>query len=646
MSNAHEQLLHNEHKPLLDQQNETMEKLRACEQENAQLAATLSRIYNSKGWRLLVRLYTTRDFIVGASYEPGVMKRAKTLFQHMVRRFVPKPAQFRIKRLLYRLGILQRSLTTRRRAATSPMISIIVPVYNRSTFLRQALESALVQDYDRYEVVAVDDFSSEPAVGEILRDLDQRYQRLKVFYHTDNQGISATLNDAVLHTQGDYIAFLDCDDYLPPFALRKVVEAIKAHPDLGYFFSDRINVNEQGENIERVTFVNRRRDNYLRELLIGMFTDHLKVVRREAFLEVGWHDARFDAVQDYDFALRYAFRYPTGFGYINDALYHHRIYPAQISSALADHQQALAEQARQMTELRAAVRSGEFIHKISIVVLSFNKMEHTLRCIETLKQHLRGDYEIILFDNASSRETVETLERHFSRDPVVRLYFSPKNLGCPGGRKQAIAYAEGDYVITLDNDIIVTPGWIEELIARAEEDPAIGGVCSKVIFPDGKIQYNGGLARFHEGFVEFSLIDAWKSADNLTTLERQDCDWIAGGATLYRREVYEQTSICDEFENAFEDNDFSLNVKKLGYRLVNCPTARVIHNHVYYDASAAEEKEYMAQRYDHAALKRSVLAFYRRHGLIIQDDYVYRVFGFSGRDRTAIQQCFQSLARA
>ncbi len=624
---------------------QTHERLRLQEEENARLAAALSRIHHSKGWRLLMRLYTTRDVIVGTRDQPGLPGRLQAVFQRTIRRFVPKPLQFRIKRLLYRMaGWRQKDKA--RRSAEHPMISIIVPVYNRSAFLPKALNSALAQDYDRYEVVAVDDGSQEPAVAEILADFGRGQSRLRVFRHTENRGISATLNKALVEARGDYIAFLDCDDFLPPFALTRVAEAIRAHPELGYFFSDRINVNEQGEPIERISFVNRRRDDYLRELRVGMFTDHLKVVRREAFLEAGWHDPQFDAVQDYDFALRYAFFNPTGFGYIHDALYCHRVYPAQISSALADRQQALAVQARRMTELRIAVRSGEFPHKISVVVLSFNKKEHTLRCVEALRQQLHGPCEIILFDNASSRDTVATLEAHFTGDPLVRLVLSPRNLGCPGGRKQAITYASGDYVITLDNDIIVAPGWIEELITRTEEDAAIGGVCSKVIFPDGKIQYNGGMARISEGFVEFSLVDAWKSADDLHTLERRDCDWIAGGATLYRREVYEQVSICDAFENAFEDNDFSLNVKKLGYRLVNCPTARVLHNHVYYDASAVEAKEYMAQRYDHEALKRSVLAFYRRQGLIIQDDYVYRVFGFSSLDRATIRQRIQALAAA
>jgi GT2 family glycosyltransferase len=237
------------------------------------------------------------------------------------------------------------------------------------------------------------------------------------------------------------------------------------------------------------------------------------------------------------------------------------------------------------------------------------------------------------------------LTRTFSGDKKVKLFFSEENLGCPGGRKKALSYAGGDYMVTLDNDIIVTSGWIEDLILRVEEDSDIAGACCKVIFPDNKIQYNGGKAVIINGFVEFSLIDAWKEMNEITTMRRHDCDWIPGGATIYKSRIYEKVSICDEFRNAYEDNDFSFNVRKLGYRLVNCPTARVIHNHVMYDRkSALHEKDYMASRYSHEALKHSVLAFYKRHGLIIKDEYVYRVFGFNGLDENEVRQKFIGLA--
>jgi glycosyltransferase involved in cell wall biosynthesis len=616
------------------------ERIRILEEKHAQISSLLSRIYSSRGWRLLSKYYRLKEFILGTDDSPSVSERIRDSFKRIAKRFLPKRVQIYLKLAVYHLfshgdgkGKINRINTEK------PFISIVVPVYNHSAFLKQSLESALAQDYDNFEVVAVDDFSTEVEIREILTDFSRRFNNFRVFFNEMNIGISETLNNAIINARGDYFAFLDCDDFLPDYALRKAAIAIVQNPEKGYFFSDRVNIDADGNEIEKISFINRKRDNYLRELMKGMFTDHLKIIRKDCFLEVGLLDKNFDSVQDYDFALRYAFRHTTGFCYINDYLYFHRVYPEQISSTKSDDQRRLAEHVKNRMRHKVRIKKGWNTKKISIIILSFNKKEHTLKCINSIKETVNGNYEIILFDNGSSRDTVDLLQNNFSNDDKVKLFFSPDNLGCPNGRKKAISYAEGDYIVTLDNDIVVTQSWIEELILRVEEDLYIAGACCKVIFPDNKIQYNGGKAFIRDGFVEFSLIDAWKNADGVATMRKCDCDWIPGGATLYKRGIYEKISICDEFENAYEDNDFSFNVKKLGYRVVNCPTARVIHNHVYYDKkSVLSEKDYMDSRYNHESLKRSVIAFYKRHGLIIKDEYIYKIFGFNGLDDETIRR--------
>ncbi|MEJ2684270.1 MAG: glycosyltransferase [Candidatus Sulfobium sp.] len=620
------------------------ERLRDLAEHNARLSSVLSRIHSSRGWRLLTKYYRVKEFVLGTDDTPAIGERLMAFMKKTAKRFLPKKAQIYLKLYAYRFfGGKGKKVPGRKPNAEKPFFSIIIPVYNRSRFLRQSLDSALNQDYDSFEVVAVDDLSTEYETNAILSEFSKKYNNLKVFYNERNSGISETLNRALVNSGGNYIAFLDCDDFLPPFALSRTAQDILDNPDKGYFFSDRINVDVNGKEVERETFINRRRDNYLRELMKGMFTDHLKVLRRDCFVEIGLLDRQYDSVQDYDFALRYAYRRPTGFCYVNDYLYFHRVYPEQISSLRSTDQTRLAERAVQITRQKISISKGTNPKKVSVVILSFNKKEHTVKCVNLIKSTVAGDFEIILFDNGSGSDTVDLLKQTFGGDEKVRLVFSAENLGCPKGRKKAISCAGGDYIVTLDNDIIVTPGWIEELILSVEADPSIAGACCRVIFPDNKIQYNGGRASVRDGFVRFSLIDAWKNAHDLATMRKYDCDWIPGGATLYKRTIYEKISICDEFENAYEDNDFSFNVKKLGYRVVNCPSAKVVHNHVYYDKSAASDKDYMESRYDHEALKRSVVAFYKRHGLIIEDEYIYKIFGLSGLDDKRVKEKFLSI---
>jgi glycosyltransferase involved in cell wall biosynthesis len=615
------------------------QRIRMLEQENTRLSTTLSRIFSSRGWRLLLKYYRLKEFILGTDSTPNIFENMRDFLKRTAKKFLPKKIQIYLKLILYQIsksGSHENPVCQSKNE--KPFISIVIPIYNHAAFLKQALESALSQDYENYEVVAVDDFSTEIEAKEMLTKFSSR-SKLRIFYNDINTGISETLNRAIINSKGDYIAFLDCDDFLLGYAIRKASEAIRQNSDKGYFFSDRINIDINGKETEKVSFINRKQDNYLRELMKGMFTDHLKVVSKDVFFGVGLFDKRYDSVQDYELALRYAFKYPTGFKYINDYLYYHRVHPDQISSMKSDAQRKLAKDVKNKMMDKIKIRNGIIDKKLSIIILSFNKKEHTVRCINSIKETVNGNYEIILFDNGSSRDTVDFLHKNYSNDNRVRMFFSGENLGCPKGRKKSISYADGDYILTLDNDIVVIRGWIEDLMMRVEEDQQIAGACCKVIFPDNKIQYNGGRAVINEGYVEFSLIDAWKNANDITTMRKYDCDWIPGGATLYKRDIYEKVSICDEYENAYEDNDFSFNVKKQGYRLVNCPTARVIHNHVYYDKkSAITEKEYMDSRYNHEALKRSVIAFYKRHGLIIKDEYIYKIFGFNGLDEGTIKK--------
>lgn len=610
----------------------------------------LSRIYNSSGWKALLVYYKWRDiifrkncrtpkttksqnicqnekhkreFFVGIDDVAGPCEQIRNCTRRLIKRFLPKKIQICIKLAIF--WFFYRNKNKKHKIIINtkkPFISIVIPVYNHATFLRQSLESTLNQDYDNYEVVAVDDFSTESEVREILSEFSISYKKLRVFYNKTNIGISETLNRAIINARGDYIAFLDCDDFLPNYAIKRAAAAISENKSKRYFYSSRTNVDATGKEIEKVSFIDREQKNYLKELLKGMFTDHLKIVRKDCFLEVGLLDNQYRFAQDYEFALRCAFKYPTGFAYINDNLYFHRVHPEQMSSKKSDEQKRFALRAKDTIRFKINIRRGQSGKKVSIVILSFYKKEHTIRCINSIKETVNGNnYEIILFDNGSSKDTVDLLHKNFSNDNKIRMFLSTDNLGCAGGRKKAISYADGDYIITLDNDIIVTQGWIEELILRVEEDPKIAGACCKVIFPDFKIQYNGGGAIIRDGLVDFSLIDAWKSVDDITTMRKCDCDWIPSGATIYKKEIYEKVSLCEDYKNAYEDNDFSFAVRNIGYRLVNCPTAKVIHNHVYYDRKGAfSEPEYMTARYDRGSLKHSAIAFYKRHGLVIKNE--------------------------
>ena len=108
-----------------------------------------------------------------------------------------------------------------------PMLSVIVPCYNGEAFLARAVESALAQSFRDLEIILVDDGSTDgsSAMCDRYAALDPRVRVI----HQSNAGLSAARNAGIAAAQGEYIAFLDADDYLMPDAYEKLFSAMSAH---------------------------------------------------------------------------------------------------------------------------------------------------------------------------------------------------------------------------------------------------------------------------------------------------------------------------------------------------------------------------------------------------------------------------------
>ena len=110
-----------------------------------------------------------------------------------------------------------------------PLISIILPVYNSSAHLKQALNSILNQSYSNWELIAINDASTDHSQN-ILKSYAQKSPKIKIFSHTTNQGIARSLNKALKHAQGQYIARMDSDDIMLPNRLQKQLKYLLKHP--------------------------------------------------------------------------------------------------------------------------------------------------------------------------------------------------------------------------------------------------------------------------------------------------------------------------------------------------------------------------------------------------------------------------------
>lgn len=185
-----------------------------------------------------------------------------------------------------------------------PLVSVIIPCYNHGAYLPEAFASVWQQDYPAVEIIVVDDGSTDTT-----RQVAQAYPRVRYFYQT-NQGLSAARNTGIAHSAGQYLLFLDADDWLLPGALATNVRYLQQQPALAF-------VSGGHDKVFMATGIVRHEatevlDNHYQRLLQGNYIGmHAAVLyQRWAFQELQF-DISLRACEDYDVYLRLARAHPV-----------------------------------------------------------------------------------------------------------------------------------------------------------------------------------------------------------------------------------------------------------------------------------------------------------------------------------------------
>jgi len=228
--------------------------------------------------------------------------------------------------------------------------------------------------------------------------------------------------------------------------------------------------------------------------------------------------------------------------------------------------------------------------KVTIVILNWNGLRDTVECLESLKSITYPNYEIIVVDNGSVGNDVKILEEKYSS--YAHIIANGRNLGFAAGNNVGIRQAlriGTDYVLVLNNDTVVDPLFLSELVTAAEKDSRIGAVGPKLYYYDNPARL---LLRQLYGKVG-------NTAKEMETL--------AGAAFLVRRNALEEVGLLDEvFYPAYcEDRDFFERLKEHGYRILCVPTSKVYHK-----MSATTNRDPYSQSY--LIIKYSFLLV-RRH---------------------------------
>lgn len=209
---------------------------------------------------------------------------------------------------------------------TKPRVSVLMPAYNASSYIGEAIQSIINQSYKDWELIIADDASTD-STPSILADWEKKDRRIRVLHNTTNLNISKNRNKLISHAKGEYIAWQDADDVSLTHRLERQVDYMENHPEVGIcggylelFTGNRIlGVRRYPEN-----------DAELRQLVFryAVVSQPAAIIRRKCFEELGDFDPTIPLSQaeDLDMALRIGSRYK--FANLQERVIRYRVHPA------------------------------------------------------------------------------------------------------------------------------------------------------------------------------------------------------------------------------------------------------------------------------------------------------------------------------
>ena len=230
--------------------------------------------------------------------------------------------------------------------AEQALISVITPTYNRAAFLAEAIDSVLAQSFQNFELLIVDDGSTDDTQTVVN---NYKHDARVVYQFQENQGQSVARNNALHHSRGEFICFLDSDDRWLPERLQWALDAFEAQPFVGVVYGDELVMNEAGQ----VTGSKSTGGDQSGRILPAMLKDNIiplntGMIRKECLEKVGGVDPTIRVADDYDMWLRLSAYYD--FLHIPKVMAHYRVMNVQISSDVRRRLSTNAEILKQFEE--------------------------------------------------------------------------------------------------------------------------------------------------------------------------------------------------------------------------------------------------------------------------------------------------------
>ncbi|HTA68359.1 MAG TPA: glycosyltransferase family 2 protein [Bryobacteraceae bacterium] len=221
--------------------------------------------------------------------------------------------------------------------------------------------------------------------------------------------------------------------------------------------------------------------------------------------------------------------------------------------------------------------------RVSVTIVTYNSGRFIKRCLESVLAQRYANKEIVVIDNASSDGTVDILEQFEDRCQII---YNDENIGFAAAQNQAIRSSTGEWVLTLNPDVLLLPNFIQALVDAGQFDSKIGTVCGKLLailatfdLPDKPLVDSTGI--YFTPMLRH-LDRGSQEVDNGHYLKHEYVFGATAAAALYRRQMIDDISIGEEFFDPDffvyrEDADVAWRAQLLGWKCIYTPHARGYH---------------------------------------------------------------------
>jgi len=430
-----------------------------------------------------------------------------------------------------------------------PLISILTPTFNpNDEFLTGAIESVIAQAYESWELILIDDGSSDSRAHALLKNLGQRDARIQIGVQ-EHGGISSALNTGLARARGDWIALLDHDDLLEPDALFRAIELVQNDRETDVIYSDEDKIVD-GKLAAPLLKPDWSPEFFRTHDYLG----HFVVMRRD--LARAEFRSEFDGAQDYDLLLRISEK-TDRIRHIPRMLYHWRRTAESTAHNIRRKPGALEAGRRAIEE--------HLVRRQENARVTIDWETHLYR----VRREIRSEKISIITNEAAARDA----ER-------IRAKTNFPNFEIVANLKEAT----GEYVLFLDPDLEpLDENWLSAM-GEQLSNPRIGAVGARIVSSDDAIE-SAGLILLPNGSVGSAFAGYLRNfrGANRQLQAVRNYSAVSASCLLTRREVLEKIALSNAMGSpdfARDDRvcvgaEFCLNLREHGLRTLSIPYAEL-----------------------------------------------------------------------